>query len=190
MKSAIVLLASLFYSHVFASARQDTFRKFPNEYFVETGSYFGEGIEFALRAGFSYVLSIELSPFLHQECRRKFAPYPNVILFQGDSGKLLSDMIEDIHSPITFWLDGHYSEGYTSKGDKNSPIMEELEAIKEHPIKNHTILIDDIRLLGTMSFDGVSLHQLKQKIWEINPHYKISFIDGSFPKDILVAEIK
>ena len=107
----------------------------------------------------------------------------------GDSGKILYEVIKDIDSPITFWLDGHCSCGITAKGDEWSPILKELEQIKKHHIKNHTILIDDVRQFGTEYFDFVTIDQIIEKVLEINPDYKIFFIDGGFKDDILVAEV-
>lgn len=68
-----------------------------------------------------------------------------------------------------------------------SPILQELEAIKNHPIKNHTILIDDVRMFGTRDFDGVTLDQITDKLREINPNYSIFFEKGYQANDILVA---
>jgi len=50
-----------------------------------------------------------------------------------------------VEKPCLFWLDGHYSGGNTAKGEKETPIMEELRQICAHPVKNHLILIDDAR---------------------------------------------
>jgi hypothetical protein len=58
---------------------------------------------------------------------------------------LLPAILSRINKPCLFWLDGHYSAGGTAKGEKNTPIMEELTAIHFHPVKNHIILIDDAR---------------------------------------------
>lgn len=71
-----------------------------------------------------------------------------------------------------------------------SPVLQELEQIKKHPIKNHTILIDDVRLFGTIEFDYVTLDQIIDKVLEINPNYNISFVPGYVQNDILVAQIK
>jgi hypothetical protein len=71
-----------------------------------------------------------------------------------------------------------------------SPLMRELEAIKEHPIKTHTILIDDIRCANGQSLGNITLDMIIQKIWEINPDYRLVFENGYVPKDILVAKIE
>lgn len=162
------------------------FAKYPNTYFIETGSYHGDGIKMALDAGFSHIYSIEIAPRYIDYCKSRFSNHPNVTLLLGDSTYVLPELLKQIDAPATFWLDGHYSWG-TARGDLNSPILQELEAIREHPIKTHTILIDDIRLLGTIDFDFLELDDILDKLLEINPDYKIHFENGVVPNDVLVA---
>ena len=52
---------------------------------------------------------------------------------------------------ISFWLDGHFSQGETFKGLNDTPILEELKIISDFLSKmsNVTILIDDVRLFRT-----------------------------------------
>jgi len=167
----------------------DVFAKYPNPYFVETGTYLGEGIQRALDAGFPQVYSIELSPKYHQKAQRKFRKKPNVHLVFGDSGVMLKQVIASIHAPITFWLDGHWSAGDTAKAGSITPLLDELESIRQHPIKTHTIMIDDVRCFGA-PFDGVTFEQTVAKLREINPNYTICYEDGLVPNDVLVAYIK
>lgn len=58
-------------------------------------------------------------------------------------------MIRQINQPALFWLDGHYSAGVTAKGEKHTPIYEELEHILGTQERKHVIIIDDARLFGT-----------------------------------------
>lgn len=101
-------------------------------------------------------------------------------------------MIKDINQPITFWLDAHIFPPRTD-GGKNCPLIEELDQIKRHPIKTHTILIDDMHCAGTAAFDFLTKEDLIQKIHEINPEYKIRYIpggnDGEYPENVMVAII-
>ena len=60
----------------------------------------------------------------------------------------MSELLPKISEPITFWLDGHWSAGDTAQGDTNTPLLQELVEISNHHIKNHTILVDDIRQFG------------------------------------------
>ena len=166
----------------------DTFKKYPNKYFVETGTCLGDGVYQAIDAGFQIIISIELSEELYNICVKKFRRYPNVILYNGDSTEVLWGIIKDITDPITFWLDAHYSGGasgnkiITAHNNKiETPVLEELEIIAKHPIKTHTILIDDAR-----SFMHLPIIR---HLYDINKHYNISFIDGAYKKDIIVASL-
>jgi hypothetical protein len=167
---------------------RDTFGDRRTRIFVETGSYQGDGIIAASLVNFEEIHSIELSPKYFQFCKKRFASAPHVHVWQGDSGVVLEEVIRNIHEPITFWLDAHFSGNDTAKGETNNPILRELEIIKNHPIKSHVIFIDDVRLFGTEEFDSIRLDQVRQKLLEINPRYQISFKRGYCDRDILVAQ--
>lgn len=173
------------------------FAPFANDYFVETGSFNGDGILKALKANcFKQIYSIEAIEAFANNCKYRFHDRSNVQIIHGDSKDKLWDVIKGLNSPITFWLDAHiYPPIYDEKdGRKNAPIMEELEQIKRHHIKTHTILIDDMSCCGTLAFDYVTKDDLINKIKEINPNYTITFLvggDADEAKDnILFACIK
>ena len=115
---------------------------------METGTYLGDMVAAQLRA-FSRIYSIELDPGLAEAARVRFAPWPHVSILQGDSATVLPVVLRDIDRPCLFWLDGHYSGGITARGDRVTPIVRELEAILDHPVRGHVVLVDDARL-----FDG------------------------------------
>lgn len=172
------------------------FHKYPNKYLLESGSYLGEGISDALNCGFSTVISFEVKEDLYDHCIKKFRGNPKVKLVLGSTANLLYDVIKDIDEPITFWLDGHYSCGITGY-DKDciSPLVKELEQIKRHHIKTHTIMIDDRRLLkpsnsgGLDGYFDVTEEEIIKKLLEINPEYRIRFEDGHQNSDIIVAHL-
>jgi len=176
------------------SAPKELFKKYPNPVFIETGSFKGDGIQQALDAGFKIVYSIELSKNLYSNCVNRFMDNNDVHLILGDSGEMLGALMIMIKEPVTFWLDGHYSGGETALGSLNSPLLQELEAITDHNIKNHTILIYDLRGWDKNKH-GFDTHDLIEKIKEINPDYKFTLEDGYdyeleivYPNDILVAK--
>lgn len=175
---------------VHASTTQKVFEKYPNHYFVETGTWYGDGVQMALNTGFQEVYSIELAPHYYEKAQKRFLDQKNVHLYHGDSAKILGQVISTINGPITFWLDGHCSLEDTAKGETMTPLLSELEQIKQHPIKTHTILIDDIRQTSTSAFDYTTLEQIIAKLKEINPDYSLTFEDGFVKNDILVAYIK
>jgi hypothetical protein len=177
-------------SEVNAVAEKGVFAKYPNRYFIETGSYLGEGLQMALDSNcFEYIYSIELSPYYSELCQIRFLASSNVLVLQGDSAQTLPHLLLHIDAPATFWLDGHYSSGDTARGSTNTPILEELECIRQHSIKTHTLLIDDVRQFASAEFDFIELKTIIEKIYEINREYVIGFENGFVDNDILVAKI-
>jgi hypothetical protein len=116
----------------------------------------------------------------------------------------LKDLISKIDSKITFYLDAHDlgyegTKSFQFDSIDNCPVLEELNTIKEHSIKEHTIIIDDIRIFdGTDNKNilyswakntGINSAVIKQKILEINPNYKFKFENGIIQNDVLVTYI-
>jgi hypothetical protein len=178
---------------------QDTLNEYKNRIFVETGTHMGDGIIKALNCGFEQIFSIELSENLFNKASEKFSNNPNVMLFLGDSAEILPNILKKINEPVTFWLDAHYSEdGISVLGNINSPLMLELEAIKNHHIKTHTILIDDLRCWKIGEPDkypkihsfsnNFNIETIKDKLREINSNYYIYCIEGHINDDVLVAK--
>jgi len=127
---------------------------------VETGTYLGDMLE-ALREDFGQVYSIELDRELHERAIRRFAGRRNVSILCGDSATVLPRLLDSISHPALFWLDGHFSAGITARGDKDTPVVAELEAIARHPVRGHVVLIDDARC-----FDGSHDYPTLQEIRE------------------------
>lgn len=139
---------------------------------VETGTYLGDTVKVARRY-FDRVLSVELSTDLHQKNLERFKKHPNVILWQGNSGQRMLEMLSLIPSErVLFWLDGHYSGMGTERDESDCPIIPELEAIAAHPRCDHCILIDDARCFGKE--EGYpSIEQVRQKLLTINPDFQV-----------------
>lgn len=161
--------------------------------FVETGTHIGNTTQMAFDIGFKKVYTIELSDYFYNEAIKRFSTNENIVCILGDSTEKLREILDELDAPAVFWLDGHWSMGNTAKGNKAVPVFEELEAIKSHHIKNHVILIDDLRLMGDINepikeWLAISLDDVKSKCLEINPDYKFSFENGHVPNDILVVK--
>ena len=134
-------------------------KQFGTRTLVETGTFRGEMIH-AMRRTFDNIYSIELDPVLFNEARVRFAKFSHITILQGDSGAVLSDLLKRIDEPCLFWLDGHWSDGPTARGSKETPIMEESLSILGHRCKGHVILIDDARCF-TGEADYPTIAQLK-----------------------------
>ena len=63
--------------------------------------------------------------------------------------KIFKDVISKIDSSATFWLDAHWDGDVM--GEYKCPLPFELEALLSHPIKEHTLLIDDRRFRENQS---------------------------------------
>jgi hypothetical protein len=114
---------------------------------VETGTYRGEMIE-AMKDVFNHIYSIELSQELYEQAKERFKALKHVELIHGNSGAELGKVISRINHSALFWLDSHYSGGNTARGEKDTPIYEELHHIFDAQDKGHVIIIDDSRLFG------------------------------------------
>jgi len=167
----------------------EPFKLFKTKYFVETGTYLGEGIKDALECNYPEIYSIEIKPELYWQQVSTFHSLINVNIIFGDSAYILYDLIKDFNEQITFWLDGHYSEGITGKGPYLCPLIRELNQIKKHHIKTHNIIIDDWRLWDDWQTWRVSHNEILQIINEINPDYKIRFMPHITERDILIANV-
>lgn len=122
--------------------------QFGTRILVETGTFRGDMMH-AMAGQFDQLYSIELSEQLFQKAKERFQDRPHVTILQGDSGRVLGDLIPKLSSTTLFWLDGHYSAGETAKGEKDTPIYEELAHILDDQRFQHIVLVDDARLFGT-----------------------------------------
>ena len=147
---------------------------YKNEYFIETGTYEGDTVDIAVNNGFKNVYSMELSELFYNNCVKRFIYNKNVKIFKGNSRNDLYKIISNINVPITFWLDSHWSgiPNIACDTELLCPILYELEQIRCHHIKTHTIIVDDIRLMDGQNFE-VKKEQIEQKLLEINSNYKL-----------------
>lgn len=171
-------------------------KKYYNDIFIETGTNNGTGVENALAADCKTIHSIEIVESLYEYCKNKFQANSGVHLYCGDCLEVLPKILENINEPVTFWLDGHYSGEGTGKGEYPNPVLQELEIIKNHKIKTHNILIDDMRCWKKnnkhifIDEDGFDENDIKNKILEINPNYKFKYEYGHIQDDVLAAYVE
>lgn len=122
-------------------------KKFRLKVLIETGTYYGGTIK-ALKNYFKKIYSIELNDSLYMSAKSEFQNNINVFLLKGDSSEILPELLKELKEPCIFWLDAHYSGGPTSRGNKYTPILEELKAISVNSIFKNVLLIDDARLFN------------------------------------------
>ena len=157
------------------------------KHFVETGTYMGDAVNYAIGLGFEQIFSCELSKERYNHCVEKFKDNDNVHLWLGDSRDCVKEILKKVDQKACFWLDAHANGG-------GVPTMKELDMIKDHSIKDHTIVIDDIPIYFSRTHSARSGHtteDLKARILDINPEYKFTYYKSINPDDdyILVAYV-
>lgn len=154
---------------------------------VETGTYHGDGIAAALKAGYKSVISFEVNEKHYQECLQRFKHYePTEVMLFNESSE--SDVFKSIvytwFMPVTFWLDAHLMSS-KGTGRRDYPLSSELSVILNSDF-NHTVLIDDVRLFNRYNVDIV---RIKQLFKEKDPNYRFCFETAKmgFPNDVLAV---
>ena len=137
---------------------------------IETGTFEGEMVRKCRRA-FRAIFTIELDPRYAGRATRRFARDGHVHVVQGNSAERLPEVLAAVREPAPFWLDGHYSGGDTARGDKETPLLEELAAIRRHGVRGHVIPIDDARCLG--QGDYPDLDTLTRPLRAIEPGSRV-----------------
>jgi hypothetical protein len=108
---------------------------------VETGTYYGEMVA-AMRHHFDRIESVECDPALARRAARRFARDPRVRIHEGDSQRVIPEILASLAEPALFWLDAGYY-GWAGRNGRTERLSEELTAILRHPVPGHVILMDD-----------------------------------------------
>jgi len=169
----------------------DYLQKYGNgDTFIETGTFLGDTVRLAVEAGYKKVHSTELNPDLFSAAVKDFSNNSRVQIWLGDSVDVLPEILENMTTPGTFWLDAHASGHLVGGKSGGSPVLDELRIIKKNGIQEHTIFIDDRRLFGSAEWSGVKEEDAIALLKEINPNYKILYLDGHVPGDVICATVK
>jgi hypothetical protein len=145
-------------------------------FFVETGTHTGHTVRNMI-PHFDNIHTIELSEEYYQDNIPKFKDFNNVNLYLGDSSKVLDEIIDKFTNNTVFFLDGHWSGGDTAQGEKDCPLLEELNIITNKFNNKALIIIDDYRLFGTKGnedWSDITLNNIKSII-----NSRLSTINGS-----------
>ena len=161
---------------------------------LETGTHVGQTCLYALCSRyFTTILSVELSDTYFEWLEQNFAESctssgvdisrVNVSLWHGDSRDKMPEMLSALHETAVVWLDAHDSGGDTSP---TTPLIDELNMLAGHSIKDHVIMIDDIKACyhTDTSSPWPHIDDVVSLIRDINPGYVITIKYG-----ILFAEI-
>lgn len=150
--------------------------------FIETGTYYGNTLEFFLKYK-KPTYSIEVNEEFYLIAKSRFLGNSNLILIKGDSATELSK-INSQENPTFVYLDAHwYSE---------LPLSEELKALERY--KDIIIVIDDFKIPGNdeWSYDKYGTTELEiqsitfPEVFELYfPNYS-SASDGGFMTGCIV----
>jgi len=171
----------------------DYLKKYANgNVFVETGTYLGDTVWLALESGlFTKIHSTEIHTELYNRAVSLFGHKQQITLWNEESYEAI-EMIQTVenNATCTYWLDAHASGPLEGGKHGGSPILYELESIKKSGNNQHTIFIDDRRLFGSAEWNGVKEEDAITLLKEINPDYKILFLDGHIEQDVICATIR
>jgi hypothetical protein len=145
--------------------KQRTVRDYAQRYglrvLVETGTYYGEMVQ-AMKGRFTEIHSVEFDPALAQRAKTKFARWPHIHILEGDSQKVVPELLQSLKEPTLFWLDAGYY-GWAGLHGNEQRLTSELDAILRSPISKHVILMDDARGLNGQN-GSPTVPELKQRI--------------------------
>lgn len=153
-----------------------------NDIFICLGIYGCVNLARALNAGFTQLHGIDNDPILLSHARTIFPRCINenrlnVTNYHFYYGGIVEfkRIIFQINQPMTILLGSHYPNVNQIPFNK---ILEEIDIIKSHPIKSHTILIDHINYADTPAFGYVTLDAIKDKLRDINLQYAFALEKG------------
>src|SRR5215467_7398797 len=111
--------------------KQRTVRDYAQRYglrvLVETGTYYGEMVA-AMKNRFAQIYSVDFDSGLAARAAKKFARRPHIHILQGDSQKVVPELLQSLQEPALFWLDAGYYGWAGLQGDKQRLTIE-LESI-------------------------------------------------------------
>jgi len=117
--------------------------------FIESGTFLGDTV-YPLSFFFDRLYTIEIKTDLHEKAKETFKKMgiTNVSFHLGDSAHVLQKILEEVTQPAVFFLDGHYSHGITGRGEKDCPLLEELDAVNKYYNEKSIIIVDDYSMFG------------------------------------------
>ena len=128
------------------------------ENFIETGTYKGAGLQWAIDNGFKNMFSTEIHEGLYTESKIRFVDFDNVHVFNSDTIEFLKNILPSINSKTLFFLDAHIS-GDDSSHNPNYPVplIEESREIINlfYDINDCIIVVDDERLWSVSMIDSL-----------------------------------
>lgn len=123
--------------------------------FVETGTWKGDAVAYALQANFATIISVEIVPGIAAEAQKRFQHNKNVRIMEGNSVSVLFKELPLLQGNSIFWLDAHFpgaEEGIRrydaeTNEDRRLPLEKEIEIIRtSRRYFEDILIIDDLRI--------------------------------------------
>lgn len=116
--------------------------------FIETGTFEGDGLKYALTLNFERYFSCDIVPGYAFAARRRWRDRKDVVIYHGDSLSFIDSLPRDI-GPCFWWLDAHqpkfYDPDLTETIETKFPVLLELERIKCRPsYRDDVVIVDDL----------------------------------------------
>lgn len=127
--------------------------KTPNLF--ETGTFWGDGVAYALEFPFDKIISVEIIPEIADKAKSRFLAEDRVEIIEADSISGLKKKLPLLKGNTVFWLDAHFPGADAKLADYESgedmefrlPLSREIELISMYRKNFQDVLIlDDLRI--------------------------------------------
>jgi hypothetical protein len=146
-------------------------RRYKTSIFFETGTFKGDGVQFAMSVPFRQLISVEIVPELAEEAKRRFCSNQIVSIVNGESAEEMEKILPRLKGNCLFWLDAHFpgaDAGLTQYDDN-------IDEAVRLPLKLEAGIIHQLRPRGR---DVIIMDDLR--IYEDGPYH-----NGNVPKDAM-----
>lgn len=121
--------------------------------FIETGTYHGNTV-YGLSNFFEKIYTVEYSKEIYNNLMKRKNP-PNIEFYNSDSNAFLKKILPDLNDKtkdyeLLFFLDAHWAGISTGFFEKDCPLLDELNTIKDIYKKKKLVIIDDYNKFGVI----------------------------------------
>lgn len=133
-------------------------QKYNSNVFIETGTWTGDGVDYASSFNFEKLFSVELVEDLFLKAEKRFINNNKIKIINDNSCDGIKYILGNFvrkDDKVIFWLDAHLPQYYCNDVDDRYevntkiliPLEEEIKIIKNSKnIANDIFLIDDLRI--------------------------------------------
>lgn len=138
-------------------------RDYHTRFFVETGTWKGDGVEAALAFPFDKIISAEIVPEIAAAAASRFTDHPQVTIIESSSAAMLEAWLPVLEGNCLFWLDAHFPgadaglSSYDAENEENLrlPLETELRLIARRQANfTDVLIIDDLRVYEEGPFEN------------------------------------